>query len=201
MNRGLVAACVAFALGCAQCGHVTIPVAPPRTAPMSERAAYFQQYRTRTRVRFIDHRAVVDLPFTGALELGNGLYVRHPGDLLPAVEPTSRTAEIARAIAARERTSNAVTAAGYGSVAAGGLIVLLGFALTQRADTAITGVGVGTAVIGLGLLFSGQVAFSTTREEEQECFERYDEALQERLGIAVRRVQTPATTPSAPVAP
>ncbi len=193
MNR---CACVLLALGSAHCGHVTIPVAPPITAPFSERAAYFQQYRTRTRVRQIDSRAVIDLPMTAGLQLRNGLYVSRPSDLLPAIDPLSRTAELARASAQRERVANALRAGGYGSVAAGGLIVLLGYAVAGRADTAVTGVGVGVAVFGFALGFSSDFVDRPPREEVQECFEGYDAALQQRVGIAVRRQQREAAEPT-----
>jgi hypothetical protein len=192
MNRR---ACVLFALGSAHCAHVTIPVAPPITAPFSERAAYFQQFRTRTRVRQVDPRAVIDTPMTIGLELRNGLYVTRPSDLLPAIDPASRTAELGRASAQRERVANGLRAGGYGAIAAGGLFVLLGYAITRRADTAVTGVGVGVAVIGFTLGFSSEFVDRPPREELQECFEGYDAALQQRLGIAVRRRQREAEDP------
>jgi hypothetical protein len=170
-----------LALGLVRCAHAPLPAPPSRRSPVEARTEYYQRFRPRVHYRGLVRGSDIG---TIALELANGELVSHPSQLLPAVRRRSPTANFTREVVQIETTSNHVMIAGGSSIAAGGLVFLLGFLLNQRHVSIPASIAGGVLGAG-GIVTFGVSAYirASSRLPRSLAFESFDGDLQERLAI------------------
>jgi hypothetical protein len=167
----LVAACVAS--GCVP-PHVAITL-PPRDAPMPERIAAYRTYRASSTLTTIQPGLKTD-----TLRLGNGEYVSHVEDLLPAVEPTSNTAEQIAIVDDYETPSNVLTATSSLS-AIGWLVSIFAYGATESSTYARPVPLTLFAVSVASVLVNGFVLEPKIDDARKKAIDSYDDDLLARL--------------------
>ncbi|MFO0651582.1 MAG: hypothetical protein U0326_35500 [Polyangiales bacterium] len=174
--------------------RVTLPQAPPRTAPIAERARFYQSYRpssvwgTTTYSNGFGGPVPVATRWD-ALVLSNGAVVEDPRDLVRVVGEDSPTAAAAAESARNTRISEALVWGGVGASVVGAVLALV--SLTSR-DASVDGPGVPTLFwVGAGISIGGSLAISTGRwafgssasSTRAAAFGGYDGALRARLDL------------------
>lgn len=182
------------AVGCVQ--HVSIGSVPPRSAPFAQRAAAWQRlrpvgmgYQDVVNVRggaVVSGGAFVEREFN-RIVLGDGVEVRAPEDLLPALEADSPAAAAAARAGSFRDARNALELGG-GLLLIGSVIGLPIAAtvddssLSSRLTVAML---VSAAVGGVGVLIGALFIRPEAAEAQREAFSAYRVGLDRRLGVCV----------------
>ncbi|MDP1823783.1 MAG: hypothetical protein Q8L48_11085 [Archangium sp.] len=170
-------------IGCVP--RVRLPEPPPRDAPIAERNQAYLDLAPVGRVDLVMTKNGGEIArWVQHLELGNGLRVAHPADLLPAVLPGSPTAQQAARFS-DHRTRHSISVLVASSIVAVGLGVLTGY-LFGRVDRASV-----APYVGFGMLFVGGLSYAWTIVESAlsnnargAAFGSFPRDLAERLGFS-----------------
>lgn len=180
-------AVVFVACVCIGCGvpRVRLPEPPPRDAPLAERNQAYLDLAPVGRMDLVMTKNGGEVArWAQYVELGNGLRVSHPVDLLPAVLPNSPTAQQAARFA-DHRTRHSISVLVASSIVAVGLGVLTGvlFSPVNRASVAPY-VGFGTLMVG-GLSYAWTIVESAISNHARgAAFRSFPQDLAERLGFS-----------------
>ena len=178
-------------------GHVQLPPAPPREAPLPVRVQAYNRFRpvamqeTLT-IQMNRYGGVTNSSTTlDNVRLADGTAVVYPEDLAPMVDPSSVTAQASRrSVALREP--------GLWLEAGGGLALLVGLGMvfpaaltttdnpdgtTTRGDSALLWTSVGFMSVGLIAALIGLGYSAGSSSERQRAFMTYDNSLREHLGL------------------
>lgn len=169
-----LAACLFVATGCAQRVKIVVPASD---APIAERVTAYNAYRPKESLT---------VTFRGdtseSIKLGNDEYVSFPADLLPAVEPASKTAAHIDRHLDYELASN-VVAGGTFATTVGWVTSIFAYGFTDGA-TYTKPLPLTLLLVSLGgIIVNGFVLGPEAAKERVAAFESYDTDLLGRLRL------------------
>jgi hypothetical protein len=175
--------CLLLTVAC-DSSHVGLH-APPRTAPLPERIASYEQLRAESRTELV---AITESGqevgrFEGDLKLANGAKISDPIDILPVVAEDSAAARAAREYRDLGGYVNPVD-----HVLVGGMVVAIAsgcaipFAGENRQKPLLLGSAV-SVVATIGLYFATSGIRRRYHEAGVKAFRSYGDGLQRRLGV------------------
>ena len=175
--------CLLLAVGCTDY-HVALH-APPRTAPLPERIASYEQLRDESRRELVysSEAGQEVLRVEGDLNLANGKRIYDPVDILQVVAEDSTAARAAREYRDLDGDVTAVNYVLIGGMAVGiSGLAAIPFVSEKQMKVVLIG-GLGTAVASLGVYIATGGMRKRYHDAGMRAFSDYRDGLQRRLGV------------------
>lgn len=189
---GGIACVAALASGCAT--RVMLPAAPPRSAPISQRAAFYEEHRPTSALGTMTYSSGsfgMMGPVSTRWEqliLANGTAVSDPRDLAQVVGDNSPTAVAAESSARSARIAAGFFGGGLAASAVGLVLALASISGTSAYDgdgfPPVFWAGIGLSLGGSISISIGRWGFGTSADASRAAaFQSYDGSLRARLRL------------------